>query len=82
MELLVFLKKLQVGTTTDQRVLWFDLILNNQSLALVVNLLGKLGRDGVVGSRVFHNKTLVTLNSLEDSRLLDSPLTNVGPFLV
>jgi hypothetical protein len=80
-ELLVVLKKLQVGTTADQRVLGLDLVLDDQSLALVVNLLGELGRDGVVSGRVLDDQTLVTLDTLEDGRLLDRPFTNVGPVL-
>lgn len=58
-----------------------DLILNNEGLALVVNLLGELGRDGMVSSGVLDNETLVALNSLVDDGLLDGPLADVGPFL-
>lgn len=81
-ELLVLLEELQVGTTADQGVLRLDLILDHQGLALVVNLLGELGRDGVVSSRVLHDQTLVALNSLEDGGLLNSPLANEGPVLL
>ena len=59
-----------------------DLVLNHQSLALVVNLLGELGGNGVVSRRVLHDKTLVTLNSLENGRFFDGPLTNVGPLFL
>lgn len=81
-ELLVVLKKLQVGTTADQGVLRLDLVLDHKGLALVVNLLGELGRDGVVSGRVLDDQTLVALNTLEDGGLLDRPLANVGPVLV
>lgn len=71
------------GRTIARRLtLELDLILDNESLALVVNLLGELGRDGVVSSRVLDNKTLVTLHALVDLGLLDSPLADVGPFLL
>ena len=82
MELLVLLEELQVGTTADQGVLGLDLILDNKSLALVVDLLGELGGDGVVGGRVLDDQTLIALNTLEDGGLLDSPLANVGPVLL
>lgn len=57
-------------------------ILNNKSLVRVVNGLGELGRDGVVGSLVLENKTLVALDGAEDSGLLDRPGADVGPFLL
>lgn len=82
MKLLVLLEELQVGTTADQRVLGLDLILDNQGLALVVDLLGELGGDRVMSSWVLDNKTLVALNSLEDSGLLNRPLANVSPVLI
>jgi hypothetical protein len=81
-ELLVLLEELEIGTTTHQGVLRLDFILDHQGLALVVNLLGELGRDGVVGGRVLHHQTLVALNSLEDGGLLNSPLANEGPVLI
>ncbi len=59
-----------------------DLILNDEGLALVVDLLGELGRDGVVGGGVLDNKTLVTLHSLVDGGLLNSPLADVRPLLI
>lgn len=59
-----------------------DLILNNEGLALVVNLLGEFGRDGVVSGCVLNNQTLITLHTLEDGRLLNSPFSNICPFLV
>lgn len=58
-----------------------DLVLDDESLTLVVDLLGELGRDGVVSSRALDNKTLVALDALELVGLLDGPLANVGPFL-
>ncbi|GKT83306.1 hypothetical protein Ct61P_01156 [Colletotrichum tofieldiae] len=59
-----------------------NFILDNEGLALVVNLLGELGRDGVVSSRVLDNKTLVALDALVDGGLLNSPFADVGPFLI
>jgi hypothetical protein len=59
-----------------------DFILDNESFALVLNLLWEFGRDGVMGSGVLYDKTLITLHALEDMRLLDSPLSDVCPFLI
>lgn len=81
-ELLVLLEELQVGATADERVLRLDLILHNKGLALVVNLLGELGRDSVMGGRVLDNQTLVAHHTGEDGGLLDSPLANVRPVLL
>lgn len=81
-ELLVLLEELEVGSTAHQGVLRLDFILDHQGLALVVNLLGELGGDGVVSGRVLHNQTLITLHSLEDGGLLNSPLANKGPILL
>lgn len=64
-----------------QLTLKLHLVLNNEGLALVVNLLGELGRDGVVSGGVLDDKTLVAVNSLVLVGLLNSPLANVGPFL-
>lgn len=59
-----------------------DLILDHEGLAFVVNLLGEFGGDGVVSSSILDHQALVSLHSLKDVRLLDRPLSNVGPFLV
>ncbi len=59
-----------------------DLILDNEGLALVLNLLWELGRDGVVSGCILNNETFITFHSLEDSWLLDSPFSNVCPFLI
>jgi len=66
----------------NQLTLQLDLVLDHEGLALGVDLLGKLGRNGVMGSRVLHNETSITLHSLVDGGLLDSPLTDVSPLLV
>lgn len=42
------------------------LVLDHERLALVVNGLVELGRDGVVGCFVLEDKTLVELDALED----------------
>lgn len=82
------------GVFTDASVVWgretqrsrltlrLNLILNHQSLALIVDLLGEFGGNSVVGCSVLHNKALVALHSLQNRRLLDLPGTNVGPFLL
>lgn len=79
MKRLVVAKQLHVSTTALKALLQLDFILYNESLALVVNFCGKLGRDGVVSSGVLKNQTLVASNAREDVWLLDRPLANVGP---
>ena len=59
-----------------------NLILDDKSLALVVNLLGELGRDGVVSSSILGDEALVANQATVDGRLLNRPLANVGPFLL
>jgi hypothetical protein len=59
-----------------------DLVLNNQSLALVVNLLGELGGNGMVGGGVLDNKTLIAVNSLVLDGLLNCPFADVCPLLL
>jgi len=59
-----------------------DFVLDNKSLALVVNLFGEFGRDSVMGRCVLDNKTLITFHASENSRLLRGPLTNVCPFFL
>ena len=58
------------------------LILHDQSLALVVDLLWEFGRNGMVSSSILDDESFVALHTLEHSWLLDSPFTNVCPFLV
>ena len=64
------------------RTLKLDLVLDDKGLARVVNLLGELGRDGVVGGGILDNKTLVALDALELERLLHRPFTDKRPLLV
>lgn len=64
------------------RTLELGLVLDDKSLALVVNLLGELGGDGVVGSLVLDDQALVSLHSLVDGGLLDGPLADVRPLLL
>jgi hypothetical protein len=71
------LSRLKVKLTLE-----LDLVLNNKSLALVVNLLGELGGDGVVSGGVLYNKTLVAVNSLVLDGLLNCPLADVCPLLL
>ena len=59
-----------------------DFVLDNKSLALIVDLLWELGRDGMMSSWVLDDKTLVALHTLEDMRLLYSPFSDICPFLV
>ena len=62
--------------------LQLNLVLNDQGLASVVNLVRQLGRDGMMGSLVLDNKTLLALHSLEDMGLLNRPFSNVSPLLI
>lgn len=66
----------------DRLTLKLDLVLNNEGVVLVVNGLGELGGDGVVSSLILDDKTLVTLHTLQNSRLLDGPVADVCPLLV
>ena len=59
-----------------------DLVLDNECLSLVLNLLGELGRDGMMSCGILDNKTFVALHALVYMRLLYSPLSNVCPFLI
>ena len=65
-----------------RRTLKLDLILDHQGLALGVNLLGELGRDGMVSGSVLHDQTGIALHALVNRRLLDSPLADVGPLFI
>jgi len=56
-----------------------NFILDDQWLSLGVNSLGELCRDSVVGSLVLDDETLVANHAIEDMRLLNSPLSDVGP---
>jgi hypothetical protein len=58
------------------------LVLDNESLALVLNLLREFGRDSMVSSCVLDHQTLVSLHTLEDVRLLYGPLSNIRPLLI
>jgi hypothetical protein len=66
----------------ERLTLELDFILNNEGLSLVVDLLGKLGRDGVMSGGILDDETFVALHTLVDMGLLNSPFTNVSPFLV
>lgn len=57
-------------------------ILDNEGLALVVDGLGEFGRNGVVSGLVLDDQTVVSLNALENGRLLNGPGTDVSPFFL
>lgn len=59
-----------------------DLILNNESLSLVINLRREFGRDGVMGSWVLDNKTLISLHTLKDVGFFYGPFSNIRPFFL
>lgn len=59
-----------------------DFILNHKGLALVVDLLGELGRNGVVGGGIFHHQAHVALHAFEDMWLLHSPGSDIGPVFI
>jgi hypothetical protein len=59
-----------------------DFVLDNECLSLVLNLLGELGRDGMMSCSILDNKAFVALHALVYMRLLYSPLSNVCPFLI
>lgn len=60
----------------------FDLILNDQGLALVVNLLREFRRNGMMGSCVLYDQTLIALHSLVNVWFFDGPFTDVCPLLI
>src|SRR5690242_1556688 len=66
----------------NRLTLKLNLVLNDQGVVLVVDRLGELGGNGVVSSLVLDDKTLVTLNTLQDGGLLDGPVADVSPLLV
>lgn len=57
------------------------LVLNDEGVVFVDHGLGELGGNGVVSSFVLEDKTLVSLNTTEDTWLLDGPGTDVSPLL-
>ena len=59
-----------------------DFILYHQRLPLIVDLLGELGRDGMMGRLVLHHQALVAFYPFEHMRFFDGPLANVRPLLV
>ena len=65
-----------------ESTLKLDFILHNQGFAFIVDLLWEFGRDGMVGSSVLDNETLITLHPLEDDWLLDGPFSNICPLLI
>ena len=62
--------------------LQLDLVLDDESLALVVNCLWEFGGNSVMSSGVLDDETLVTLHSLEDLWFLNGPLADVLPLLL
>ena len=60
----------------------FDFVLDNQVLALGINWLGELRRDGVVSSLVLDNETFVAFHALQNHRLLDRPGADILPLLL
>jgi hypothetical protein len=50
---------------SSKQTLQFDLVLDNQSLLLIVHWLIKLGRDGVMSSLVFNHKALVANHAIQ-----------------
>jgi hypothetical protein len=81
-QLLGVTQKLHVCTTALETLLELDLILHHEGLILGVNLLWELGGDGVVSGGVLQHETLIASDAGEDGRLLDRPLSNVGPVLL
>ena len=71
-----------VGIGNLPRTLKFDLILNNQRLSLGIDGLCEFGGDGMMGSLVLDYQPLVALHALEDSWLLDGPVSDVSPLVL
>lgn len=73
---------LQEANWPASPTLKLDLVLNDEGLVLVVDLLRELGGDGVVSGLVFEHETLVALNALENTGLLNGPGADIRPFLL
>ena len=82
MEGLVVLEELHVGATALEAGLELDLVLDDEGVILVGDGLVELAGDGVVGSLVLEDETLVALNATEDRGFLDGPLAVVCPLLL
>lgn len=82
MEGLVVLEELHVGTTALEAGLELDLVLDDEGVILVGDGLVELAGDGVVGSLVLEDETLVALDTAEDRGLLDGPLAVVSPLFL
>ena len=59
-----------------------DLILNHQGVVGVIDGLGELGGDGMVGSWVLDHETLIAFDTLVDGGFLNGPLSDIGPVLI
>jgi hypothetical protein len=79
---LVVLEELHVGATALEAGLELDLVLDDEGVILVGDGLVELAGDGVVGSLVLEDETLVALDAAEDRGLLDGPLAVVSPLLL
>ena len=78
----VLLEEFQIGTTALEAGLELDLVLDDEGVILVGDGLVELAGDGVVGSLVLEDETLVALNATEDRGFLDGPLAVVCPLLL
>ncbi len=82
MKLLVVTQELHICTTTLETFLKLDLVLNDQSLTLVIDCRGKFCGNGMMSSRVLDNKPFVARNTWKDLGLLDRPFSNILPVLI
>jgi hypothetical protein len=82
LEGLVVLEELHVGTTALEASLELDLVLDDEGVIFVGNGLLKFAGDGVVGSLVLEDETLVALDTAKNGGLLDGPLAVVSPLLL
>lgn len=57
-------------------------VLDDEGFSLVVDLLGELGRNCMMGCSILDNKTLIAFHALEDMGFFDSPFTNISPLLI
>jgi hypothetical protein len=65
-----------------EHTLELDFVLHNKGVALVVNGLGELGRDGVMSGLVLNDQTLIALHTLQHGGLLYSPVADISPLLL
>ena len=66
----------------NELTLKLDLVLDDECLALIIDLLGELGRDGMMSRCVLDDKALVALHALVNMGFFYSPFSYICPLLI